>query len=176
MNNKFIGIILIIIALVLSGLLFYINIKINDAYEAQINFYNISGDYCPSDPAICPHSQEAKANTIISIGYFILLLVLLLGIFIIFFDFKKTKEEIIINKERKRDDNFKILMSALNEDEKKVMEAVKGQDGITQSTLRIRTDLSKTKLSFVLKDLEKKDLIKKVEKGKTNQIFLKKKI
>jgi len=33
--------------------------------------------------------------------------------------------------------------------------------------------MSKTKLSIVLKEMEKKNLIKKVIKGKTNQIFLK---
>ena len=41
-----------------------------------------------------------------------------------------------------------------------------------QSTLRIRTDMSKTKLSLVLKDMEEKNLIKKVEDGKKNKVFL----
>ena len=65
-------------------------------------------------------------------------------------------------------------MEGLDEDEKKVMQAVKEQDGISQSTLRYRTDLSKTKLSMVLKELEEKNLIAKVKKGKINNIFMKK--
>ena len=64
-------------------------------------------------------------------------------------------------------------MSALNDNEKKVMSIVREQDGIQQSTLRIRTDFSKAKLSAILTDLEKRSLIKKVEKGKKNLIFLK---
>ena len=61
----------------------------------------------------------------------------------------------------------------LNEEEKKVIIAVKDQDGITQQTLRLRTGLHKSKLSIVISDLQAKKLIEKVPKGKTNQIFLK---
>ena len=66
------------------------------------------------------------------------------------------------------------MLTGLDEDEKKVLTAVKEQDGISQSTLKYRTDLSKTKLSVILSQLEKKGLIAKVKKGKTNDIFLKK--
>jgi len=73
-----------------------------------------------------------------------------------------------------KEEKFKILLTGLDEDEKKVITAVKEQDGISQSTLKYRTNLSKTKLSMVLSQLEKKGLIAKVKKGKTNDIFLKK--
>lgn len=56
---------------------------------------------------------------------------------------------------------------------KKVMKAIKDHDGITQSTLRLRLDLSKAKLSYVLQELEKRNLIKRIKKGKTLQVFLK---
>ena len=73
-------------------------------------------------------------------------------------------------------DKFEVFLSALDEDEKKVVKAIREQDGITQATLRIRIGLSKTKLSFILSDLEKKGLLTKVVKGRTNQVFLKKNI
>ncbi len=60
----------------------------------------------------------------------------------------------------------------LNEDEKKILSAVKDQDGITQHTLGLRTDLHKSKLSIIVGILERKGLIKKEKKGKTNKIFL----
>ena len=66
------------------------------------------------------------------------------------------------------------MLTGLDEDEKKVLTAVKEQDGISQSTLKYRVDLSKTKLSMVLSQLEKKGLVAKVKKGKINNIFLKK--
>ena len=52
------------------------------------------------------------------------------------------------------------------------MSAVKEQDGITQTTLRFRTDLSKAKISQILTDFEKKNLIKREEKGKTYAVYL----
>ena len=64
-------------------------------------------------------------------------------------------------------------MKGLDSFEKKAMKAVKEQDGITQNTLRIRTDMSKAKLSYVLQDLEERGLIKRVKKGKTLAVFLK---
>ena len=51
---------------------------------------------------------------------------------------------------------------------------MRDQEGITQNTLRLRVDMSKAKLSYVLRDLEKRDLITKVKKGKTHAVFLKK--
>mgnify|MGYP001615807833 FL=1 len=76
--------------------------------------------------------------------------------------------------ENLKGERFKILLEGLDEDEKKIMQAVKEQDGISQSTLRYRIDLSKSKLSMVLSQLEKKGLISKVKKGKINNVFLKK--
>ena len=65
------------------------------------------------------------------------------------------------------------MLKALDPEEKTVIKAVKEQDGITQQTLRFRTDLHKSKLSLVLDGLEKKDLIRRIEQGKTKQVFLK---
>ena len=61
---------------------------------------------------------------------------------------------------------------ALDPHEKKVMKSIKEHEGITQSTLRLRTDMSKAKLSYVLQELEKRNLIKRIKKGKTLQVFL----
>ena len=66
-----------------------------------------------------------------------------------------------------------MILKGLDNYEKKVMNAVKEQEGITQNTLRIRTDMSKAKLSYVLQDLEKRGLIKRIKKGKTLAVFFK---
>ena len=176
MDNKKLGLILIAFSILLFILMGYIRISIYKAYEPQITYY---GESCPSDPNICPHSQREKALIPINAGFVIAFGILSLGIYLIFFE-RSQKELIKTLKETKEEklgeEKFNILLSGLDEDEKKVIKAVKEQDGITQATLRIRIDLSKTKLSLVLTGLEKKGLVKKVIKGKTNQIFLKKAI
>ena len=71
------------------------------------------------------------------------------------------------------DEKFDWILKALDDYEKKVLKAVKEQDGITQNTLRLRTNMSKAKLSYVLQELEKRNLIKRIEKGKTLEVWLK---
>ena len=90
-----------------------------------------------------------------------------LGFFILLFD-KDDKLAKRINE----DERFEIILKALDDYEKKVLKAVREQDGITQNTLRLRTDMSKAKLSYVLQELEKRNLIKRSPKGKTLEVFL----
>ena len=76
-----------------------------------------------------------------------------LGIHLLFFS---TSEEAILkrleeDKNKKIDqDKFELIMKAMDDNEKKVVQAIKEQDGITQSTLKYRADLSKAKISQIL--------------------------
>jgi len=98
-----------------------------------------------------------------------------LGIHLLFFS---TSEEAILkrleeDKNKKIDqDKFELIMKAMDDNEKKVVQAIKEQDGITQSTLKYRADLSKAKISQILTDFEKKHLIKRELKGKTYAVYL----
>jgi len=128
----------------------------------------------------CLHEQS---NLPVYIGIAIIFVTFALALYLIFFE--KTKEntekiqkEIVdtlkeTKQKQDKDEKFEFLLKALNEEENKIMKTIKEQDGIEQSTLRIRTDLSKTKLSVLLSDLEKKNLISKVPQGKKNKIYLK---
>lgn len=101
---------------------------------------------------------------------------LALGFYFLFFN---TTEEKIFNRlenEKIRiveEEKFKIILKALDDYEKKVMEIVKEQDGITQNTLKLRANMSKAKLSYILQELERRDLIKRIKKGKTLEVHLK---
>jgi uncharacterized membrane protein len=110
------------------------------------------------------------------LGLILISALLALGVYMIFFE--KTQKEIVSVLENQKkiqteEEKYELLLKGLNEDEKKVLNAVKEQDGITQETLRLRADMHKSKLSIILSGLEKKELIKKVQEGKTNKVFIK---
>ena len=98
-----------------------------------------------------------------------------LGIYLLFFS---TSEEAILrrleeNTNYKIEENkFELVLKAMDENEIKILKAIKEQEGITQSTLKFRTDLSKAKVSQMLTDFEKKHLIKRELKGKTYAVYL----
>ena len=98
-----------------------------------------------------------------------------LGVYLLFFS---TSEEAILRRlEQEKNmkiesDKFDLVLKAMDENEKKVLKAIKEQDGITQSTLKFRTDLSKSKVSQILTDFEKKSLVKREVQGKTYSVHL----
>lgn len=98
-----------------------------------------------------------------------------LGVYLLFFS---TSEEAILKRleEEKKmgieENKFELVLKAMDDNEKKVLKAIKEQDGITQSTLKFRTDLSKAKVSQILTDFEKKHLVKREAKGKTYAVYL----
>jgi len=175
-KNKILGIILILIALIFLSSIIIFKMQISKLITVlQLE----SGGECIKD-GVCIHEQS---NLPVYIGVGIVFLTLSLGLYLIFFEksqeyIEKTQKELIstlheTKKKQDEDEKFNFLLKALNEDEKKIIKSVKEQDGIEQSTLRIRTDLSKAKLSVVLSELEKKNLIKKVPIGKKNRIYIK---
>lgn len=184
MQNKNLGIILIVLSVVIIGLLFFFKAQFQDTFGIH------STEACPHDPAkgeLCPYEKLVDILPYFYISITILVIISLIGVYILFYSDKEkqviqeyqdkiTKRLEDVKKKELKEDKFNLLLSALNEDEQKVMKSVREQDGITQATLRIRTDLSKTKLSFILSDLENKGLITKVLQGKTNAIFLKRAI
>lgn len=176
MNNKVLGSMLIIIGIFFLVSLIIFKIQINNLVQIAMES---SGGSCISN-GICVHEQS---NLPMYVGIGIIVFTLALGFYLIFFEksqelLQETQETLVkrleeTKKERSKDEKFDILLKGLNEDEKKVISAVKEQDGIKQNTLRLRTDMSKSKLSLVLTDLEKKNLIKKTPDGKTNKIHVK---
>ena len=164
MENNRLGILMIIFSVVFLAFLMYFNMQLE---EKSVGF-----GCNPSDE--CMGVKESLSITNIGFGFFGFLFGL--GFYILFFN--KTEKAILKkledDKSHKTDDEkFSLIMKALDPFENKVMKAIKEQDGIMQSTLLLRTDMSKAKLSYVLQELEKRKLIKRVSKGKGLAIFLK---
>jgi ribosomal protein S25 len=170
MDNKRLGIILIIIGLLIAGSAFFI--KHNE--DVIINKFIYQEGTCFLADGTCLHADRNLTGYIVA--WIISAILIALGLYLLLFD--KSQKAIISTLEKQKlvnetEEKLNILMKGLDEDEQKIIQAVKAQDGITQQTLRLRTDLHKSKLSIVLDRLEKKGLIKRVEKGKTKQVFLK---
>jgi ribosomal protein S25 len=178
MNNKKLGFLIIFIGIVFIIVLTVFKIQRN---QLTGSLMTLSGGNCFLETGKCVHEQS---NLPFVAGSAVIAFTISLGIYLIYFSktaktFEDTQKTILkkidttknVDLKEKR---FKYIMEGLDEEEKKVIVAVKDQDGISQTTLRYRTDLSKTKLSIVLSQLEKKNLITKVKKGKINNIFLKK--
>lgn len=164
MENKKLGILLIVIAILVGGLLFYYNSQLIQKSEEMGCF---------------PNSNCAPIEKSISVNNFavgIFSFILALGFYLLFFN--KTDERIMRRLEEEKnqkinDEKFNIILMALDDYEKKVLKAIKEQDGITQNTLVLRANMSKAKLSYVLQELEKRNLIKRIPEGKTLKVFLK---
>lgn len=170
MDNKKLGIIIIIIAVVLASVIYVVKAR----EDALINKIIDEQGSCFLEDGTCLHAD--RDTSFYFVGWIISAALAALGIYLVFFE--RSQKEIVSALEKQKqmkveEEKFDILLKGLDKDEQKVIKAVKEQDGITQSTLRLRTDLHKSKLSIVLDKLEKKGLIARKEKGKTKQVFLK---
>ena len=167
MGNKQLGFVVLSIGIIISIILGILINKYNEAVATEKCY--------PSDN--CKRIESSLSITHFAFGA--IGFIMALGFYLLFFS---KSEETILNRleEEKqtkiKEDRFFILLRALDNFEKNILMAIKEQNGITQNTLRLRTDLSKAKISYVVNDLEKKGLIKRVPKGKTFAIFLKENI
>jgi len=170
MDNKKIGIVLLIVGIILASSTFLIKYKEDTLMDKIID----EQGSCFLDDGTCLHSD--RDITFYIVGWVFSAIIIALGAYLVFFE--KSQKEILNTLEKQKhiqveEEKFDILLKGLNEDEKTILKAIKEQDGIEQHTLGLRTDLHKSKLSIVLTDLEKKNLISRKEKGKTKQVFLK---
>ncbi len=169
MNNKKLSYIIISLGILLILFVFIIKFQNDKIVEEVIN----EQGSCFLEDGTCLHKQNSIAYTfswILGSG------LIALGIYLGFFE--KSQKEILSTLENQKQINIEkekwnILMMGLSDEEQKVINAVKEQDGITQQTLRLRTDMHKSKLSIILSEMEEKGLVIRKEKGKTKQVFIK---
>lgn len=164
MNNKKMGIVLVGISIALLALV----MNLIGGFSTQARQLG-----CFNDPS-CVKVESALSMSHLAFG--VIGFVLALGFYLIVF--ARGEQAILQRLEDEKnkkitEEKFSLIAQGLDEFEKKVITAVREQEGITQNTLRLRTALSKAKLSYVLQDLEKKGLIARVPEGKTLAVHLK---
>jgi uncharacterized membrane protein len=69
-------------------------------------------------------------------------------------------------------DELEIIKRALSDDEKAVLDEIRRAGEITQDSLRFRLEWSKAKLSRIVTNLDKLNLIQRERFGKTYKVFL----
>ncbi len=164
MENKKLGIILLVLSIAILYTFFQYGSSLQNRSD-DLGCY-------PSQDCLGIEKSLAFSHILIGIASF----VFALAFYLIFFN--KTEKAILEKLEREKeqkieDIKFEILMKALDPFEQKVIKLIREQEGITQNTLRLRADMSKSKLSYVLQELERRGIIKRVEKGQTLAIYLK---
>lgn len=174
MNQRLIGIIVIIIGVLLASFVYMAKLQEDKAINQMIK----EQGSCYLPDGTCLH--EDRSYTIYIFGGVLSLGLIILGIYLVAFDrtqsilAEQNRQVAGALAEAKKKDEFTAYLSGFNEDEQKLIKAVREQEGIKQSTLRYRIGMSKTSLSLMLKDLEHRGIISRKESGKTNEIFLRK--
>ena len=69
-------------------------------------------------------------------------------------------------------DELEIIKRVLSDDEKAVLDEIKRAGEITQDSLRFRLEWSKAKLSRILTNLDKMNIIQRERVGKTYNVFI----
>ena len=163
MNNKKVGVVFLILSVLVAVVMVQLIGKLTTQAEELGCFDNQECGRVESSLGIA-HLGFGVIGFIFALGFYLIL-------------FAKGEEAILQRIEatevqRSEKEKFDLILKGLDNFEKKAMIAAKEQPGITQNTLRIRTDMSKAKLSYVLGDLEVKGLIKRLKKGRTQAVFL----
>lgn len=167
MNNKKVGVFILVITLFLLGVFVLVIQSLNQEIKALGCFQNAGCKTIETSLSIL-HFAFGAFGFLFALAFYLLI-------------FSSGEEAIVGRLERDtdrklREEKYSILSKGLDEFEKKVMAVIREEEGITQSMLRLRVDLSKAKLSQVLQNLERKGLIKREPKDKTLQIFLKERL
>jgi uncharacterized membrane protein len=167
MKNRYVGVMLIIIA----GLIGFI------VYSFNIALTKIASMSCSMGEA-CPMWSTIEFQTNVSTA--MALLVAVIGIYLIF-----SGEEVRVITKVKRvlpkiemkkisKDSYKEILSELSSDERIVLEKVIEAEGaIFQSELIEKTKFSKAKVTRILDKLEGKGLVERRRRGMSNVIILK---
>ncbi|OIO41182.1 hypothetical protein AUJ10_01170 [Candidatus Pacearchaeota archaeon CG1_02_31_27] len=121
----------------------------------------------PTSMAEMMNQMMGSNNNSITINLVSLIIAIIAALIVSFYLFRQNRKE-------KEESNYKILRKALSDDEKKILDEIKKAGEITQDSLRFRLDWSKAKISTILTNLDKRNLIQRKRTGKTYNVYLQK--
>ena len=152
MKNKNVGYLIVGISIMIGVITFIFNNGLK----------KIVAETCSHGPT-CTMYGTIQMQTWFSLA--IAGIVLVIGLFLVF---AKEPERIIYKKEQKK----RLNVDGLGSEEKKVIELLKKEKAIFQSTLMERLDIGKVKTTRLLDKLEAKQLIVRKRRGMNNVVVL----
>ncbi|MBN1156717.1 MarR family transcriptional regulator [Candidatus Woesearchaeota archaeon] len=164
MNQKYIGIFLIVLGALLSVFVYTSKIR-EDAYIKEIMRQNNGS--CFLEDGTCLHAD--RTFTIYVLGGALAVSLILFGVYLIAFD-RAGKEEI---KKTEKKDYTKIL-SELDEEEKSILiKVIEAEGTMFQSDIVEKTGYTKVKVTRILDKLEGRGIIERRRRGMTNVVIMK---
>lgn len=161
MNNKYLYTIIIIISIILMIFTAFSHIHQNNLYKEKMQNFDDTTCYLPDGTCI----HENPYEWMFYLSYLFQIFLIIIGIVLITSS-KNNHPQI-----SKKESDFQQYIKGFNPEEKKVLKTLFDNDGIWQSTLRIKTGMSKGKLSLVLQELENRGHIKREKKEKQIKYF-----
>ena len=149
-------IILIILAVLISYLLLFLIMSEVFVQETTFSWGNMMGNMMDPGP-------DYTVAILLS-----LTLALVAGVLVTLW-LKPTQTETVAVA---KTDELEIIKRALSNDEKAVLDEIKRAGEITQDSLRFRLEWSKAKLSRILTNLDKLNIIQRERVGKTYNVFI----
>jgi len=110
------------------------------------------------------NQMTGSNNSSITINLVSLIIALIVALIVSFYLFRQDRKE----------QEYKVIRKALSDDEKKILDEIKRAGEITQDSLRFRLNWSKAKISTILTNLDKRELIQRERIGKTYKVYLQK--
>jgi len=157
MENKTLGLVLVVISIVLFILTSSFTIELDRSMQAGC-------EGCSE--GICPHAGNLPWQSYM--GFSVSFLVLVLGLYLIVSGGREKLAEL------KRGQETKKLVKTLKKDEKRVFELISESDGVIfQSELVEKTGFPKVKVTRILDRLEGKNLLERRRRGMSNVVVLK---
>lgn len=164
MDNKKLGATIVLLSIALG----IVGLGVINKYSATNNQMG-----CMTAPG-CQSVGSVLNYTHLVVG--ILMSLLSLGIYMVMFH--KDSEYAVLRKleeeklRKLNEGKFDILMKTLDENEQRILNTLREKDGVSQHMVTLKTGLSKAKVSLVLSNFERKNLIKREVNGKTYSVYL----
>ncbi len=176
MNSKQIGVVVLIIGVFIGMFVYQSKAREDTMIDAIVK----DTGSCYLADGTCLHDEQN--NVLYIFGGVLSGALLILGLYLLLFERSQeilAKQHLEVSsalkeakKQEREKDEWSAFLSGFSEDERKVLSAIHEQDGIKQSTLRYRAGVSKTALSLMLSEFEKKSIVSRKPSGKTKQVFL----